>query len=211
MEIWATPHGFLKAALANNATSQPADGGSEVSFTIDGKHKYIGRINAQNQVERVQTWIDNPVLGDTPVEIDVLGLSRLQRRAVPGADRADAGRLSGARHHRLGGHHESGGRSARCPDAVRSLHAAAGQRRGGETGGRRLLREGRQPSQHRHRSARPHRRRRRAAERGAIGGGDREGEGDHPRTSRSSTWSTRTCTSITRAACAPMWTKARRS
>ena len=31
--------------------------------------KYAGRINAQNQVERVQTWIDNPVLGDTAVDI----------------------------------------------------------------------------------------------------------------------------------------------
>jgi glyoxylase-like metal-dependent hydrolase (beta-lactamase superfamily II) len=68
MEIWTTPHGFLKAAAANNATAQPVDGGgSNVSFTADG-HRYEGRINAQNQVERVQTWIDNPVLGDTPVE-----------------------------------------------------------------------------------------------------------------------------------------------
>jgi glyoxylase-like metal-dependent hydrolase (beta-lactamase superfamily II) len=67
MEIWSTPHGFLKAAQVNNATSQAADGGSEVSFTA-GKNKYVGRINAQNQVERVQTWIDNPVLGDTLVE-----------------------------------------------------------------------------------------------------------------------------------------------
>jgi glyoxylase-like metal-dependent hydrolase (beta-lactamase superfamily II) len=69
MEIWTTPHGFLKAAAANNATSQPANGGSDVSFTVGGKYRYLGRINAQNQVERVQTWIDNPVLGDTPVEI----------------------------------------------------------------------------------------------------------------------------------------------
>jgi glyoxylase-like metal-dependent hydrolase (beta-lactamase superfamily II) len=69
MEIWTTPHGFLKAAAVNNATSQPANGGSEITFTMAGNHKYVGRINAQNQVERVQTWIDNPVLGDTPVEI----------------------------------------------------------------------------------------------------------------------------------------------
>ena len=67
MEIWTTPHGFLKAAAANKATSQPGEGGSEVSFTADG-HRYVGRINAQNQVERVQTWIDNPVMGDTSVE-----------------------------------------------------------------------------------------------------------------------------------------------
>jgi glyoxylase-like metal-dependent hydrolase (beta-lactamase superfamily II) len=69
MEIWTTPHGFVKAAAANNATSQPMNGGSEVSFTVGGKSRYVGRINTQNQLERVQTWIDTPVLGDTPVEI----------------------------------------------------------------------------------------------------------------------------------------------
>jgi glyoxylase-like metal-dependent hydrolase (beta-lactamase superfamily II) len=68
MEIWTTPHGFLRAAAANNATVQPnSSGGSDVSFAI-GKNRYAGTINAQNVVERVQTWIDNPVLGDTPVE-----------------------------------------------------------------------------------------------------------------------------------------------
>ena len=66
MEIWTTPHGFLKAAAANNATSTPSEGGSEVTFS-SGKNKYVGIINAQNEVTRVQTWIDNPVLGDTEV------------------------------------------------------------------------------------------------------------------------------------------------
>jgi glyoxylase-like metal-dependent hydrolase (beta-lactamase superfamily II) len=68
MEIWSTPHGFVKAALANNAASTPANGGSEVSFMVGGKYKHVGRINAENQVEKVQTWIDNVVLGDTLVE-----------------------------------------------------------------------------------------------------------------------------------------------
>lgn len=68
MEIWVTPHGFLKAAAANKATSEAVEGGgSHVTFTVDGKFRYVGHINAQNQVERVETWIDNPVLGDTPV------------------------------------------------------------------------------------------------------------------------------------------------
>jgi len=66
MEIWTTPHGFLKAAVVNNATSTPSEGGSEVTFS-SGKNKYVGIINAQNEVARVQTWIDNPVLGDTEV------------------------------------------------------------------------------------------------------------------------------------------------
>src|SRR5919198_73562 len=38
MEIWSTPHGFVKAALANNATSQAAGGGAEVTFTA-GRNK----------------------------------------------------------------------------------------------------------------------------------------------------------------------------
>ena len=67
MEIWSTPQGFLRAAAANNATSTPADGGAEVTFTAGG-HKYVGTINAQNEVARVMTWIDNAVLGDTLVD-----------------------------------------------------------------------------------------------------------------------------------------------
>jgi glyoxylase-like metal-dependent hydrolase (beta-lactamase superfamily II) len=67
MEIWSTPQGFLKAALANNASSSAAGSGSEVTFTA-GNHKYVGTINGQNQVEKVQTWINNPILGDTLVE-----------------------------------------------------------------------------------------------------------------------------------------------
>lgn len=67
-EIWSTPQGFIKAALANNAASKPEKGGVEVSFTVDGKYRVIGNINARNEIERVQTWIDTPVLGDTLVE-----------------------------------------------------------------------------------------------------------------------------------------------
>jgi glyoxylase-like metal-dependent hydrolase (beta-lactamase superfamily II) len=67
MEIWTTPHGFLKAAAANNATVQAGEGSSEVSFTV-GKNRYVGTINGQNEVALVRTWIDNPVLGDTEVQ-----------------------------------------------------------------------------------------------------------------------------------------------
>jgi len=66
-EIWSTPQGFLKAALANKAKSKPAKGGVEVSFKA-GKYRYVGWINAKDRVERVRTWIDNPILGDTLVE-----------------------------------------------------------------------------------------------------------------------------------------------
>jgi len=67
-EIWSTPQGFLKAALANNATSKSTNKGTEVSFTVGDKYRYVGNLNANNEVELVQTWIDNPVLGDTLIE-----------------------------------------------------------------------------------------------------------------------------------------------
>jgi glyoxylase-like metal-dependent hydrolase (beta-lactamase superfamily II) len=67
-EIWATPQGFLKAAHANRATRQDSPDGKEISFTLGGKYRYVGTLNGKNQVEKVQTWIDNPVLGDTLVE-----------------------------------------------------------------------------------------------------------------------------------------------
>lgn len=67
-EIWATPQGFVRAALAHNAKLKKTKNGIEVSFVLDGKHRYVGEINAKNQVERVRTWIDGSVLGDTLVE-----------------------------------------------------------------------------------------------------------------------------------------------
>jgi glyoxylase-like metal-dependent hydrolase (beta-lactamase superfamily II) len=68
LALWATPQGFVKAATANNATAKKAKGGTEVSFTVGGKYKMTGIIDAQNQVERVQTWIDQPIVGDMLVE-----------------------------------------------------------------------------------------------------------------------------------------------
>ncbi|HTH41043.1 MAG TPA: MBL fold metallo-hydrolase [Rhodocyclaceae bacterium] len=67
-EIWSTPQGFVKAALANNATVKPVKDGAEVSFTLDGKYHYEGKLNSKSQVEWVKTWIDTPVLGDTLLE-----------------------------------------------------------------------------------------------------------------------------------------------
>lgn len=67
-EIWSTPQGFLKAAHDNKATHQSGKDGTEVSFTVGGKYRYVGTLNAKNEVEKIQTWIDSPVLGDTLVE-----------------------------------------------------------------------------------------------------------------------------------------------
>ena len=67
-EIWTTPQGFVRAAMANQATAKPVEGGTQVSFTL-GAQKYEGLIDANYHLVRVRTMIDNPVLGDTPVEV----------------------------------------------------------------------------------------------------------------------------------------------
>jgi len=64
-QLWITPHGFVKAAQANQATVK----GKTITFTAHGKHLMRGVINAENLVERVETTIRNPVLGDMPVEV----------------------------------------------------------------------------------------------------------------------------------------------
>jgi len=73
LALWALPQGFVKAAMANNATTRSARGGTEVSFVVGGKYKMTGTINAQGQVEKVQTWIDHPIVGDMLVETTYSG------------------------------------------------------------------------------------------------------------------------------------------
>jgi glyoxylase-like metal-dependent hydrolase (beta-lactamase superfamily II) len=74
LEIWLSPHGFLKGAMAAGANPSAVSmmiGPNKVtivSFTALGKYKVNGTINAQNMVERVQTWVPNPVFGDMVYE-----------------------------------------------------------------------------------------------------------------------------------------------
>jgi glyoxylase-like metal-dependent hydrolase (beta-lactamase superfamily II) len=72
LEIWMMPHGFLRAAAARNATVEARTIGGKkynvVTFVGDNKAKVNGYINEQNLVERVETLIDNPFLGDMPFE-----------------------------------------------------------------------------------------------------------------------------------------------
>ena len=72
LQIWMTPSGFLKTAASSNATvkSQTMSGKkySVVTFTGKNNAKVNGYINDQNMVEKVETWIDDPMLGDTMLE-----------------------------------------------------------------------------------------------------------------------------------------------
>jgi glyoxylase-like metal-dependent hydrolase (beta-lactamase superfamily II) len=72
LEIWMMPHGFLRAAATRNPTVAARTMGGKtyqvVTFVGDNKATVNGYINAQNLVERVETRIDNPFLGDMAFE-----------------------------------------------------------------------------------------------------------------------------------------------
>ena len=72
LEIWMTPHGFVRAAQTRNATVKAQKVGGKsfqvVSFTGDNKAQVNGYINEQHLIERVETWIDTAYLGDTLFE-----------------------------------------------------------------------------------------------------------------------------------------------
>jgi glyoxylase-like metal-dependent hydrolase (beta-lactamase superfamily II) len=66
-ELWASPHGFVKAAVANDARVKLTDEGMQVSFAI-GRYQYQGFVNRSHEVVWVKTFMDSNVLGDTPLE-----------------------------------------------------------------------------------------------------------------------------------------------
>jgi glyoxylase-like metal-dependent hydrolase (beta-lactamase superfamily II) len=79
VEIWITPWGFVKGATANSATVRAQRIGgkpySVVSWTPLKKapsgqdYRIVGYVNAENLIDRVETWVEHPVLGDLHVEV----------------------------------------------------------------------------------------------------------------------------------------------
>jgi glyoxylase-like metal-dependent hydrolase (beta-lactamase superfamily II) len=67
LQIWLTPHGFIKGAMENNATAKKIAMGTEISFQT-GKFTVTGTIDSRNMVTKTETYLPNPVLGDMPVE-----------------------------------------------------------------------------------------------------------------------------------------------
>jgi glyoxylase-like metal-dependent hydrolase (beta-lactamase superfamily II) len=76
VEVYLTPWGFLKGAAENSATVRLVAGKKLVTVTAPAKspggpaYRLVGTINARNLVERVQTWLDNPVFGDMLVDAE---------------------------------------------------------------------------------------------------------------------------------------------
>ena len=78
LQIWVTPWGFLKGAAANNATVR-TDRVNGVQYNVvtwspavkapSGQaYRVVGYIGPQNMVDRVETWVEHPVVGDLHVD-----------------------------------------------------------------------------------------------------------------------------------------------
>ena len=85
LEIWMNPHGFLKAARLPGANPRAVwrwelgemgrDGATTVpekvtvvSITVMGKYRVDATINKEYMLQRIHTWVPDPVLGDTNYE-----------------------------------------------------------------------------------------------------------------------------------------------
>jgi glyoxylase-like metal-dependent hydrolase (beta-lactamase superfamily II) len=65
LQLWTTPHGVVKAAMANKASVQ----GRAISFAVPGKFRVKATVDGQNLVEKIDAVAPHAVLGDVPVEI----------------------------------------------------------------------------------------------------------------------------------------------
>jgi glyoxylase-like metal-dependent hydrolase (beta-lactamase superfamily II) len=80
LEIWITPWGFLKGAANNEATVKRETIGGQPYQVVTwiapmkspgGKdYRVVGYINRDGLVEKVQTWVEQPVFGDMLVEAE---------------------------------------------------------------------------------------------------------------------------------------------
>ena len=77
LQIWLTPHGFLKGAAANAATlavtPRDRNGSVSLSFKAFDKYTVTGTLTRDNLVERVRTTIAHPLYGDSVIETQYSG------------------------------------------------------------------------------------------------------------------------------------------
>lgn len=66
-DYWTSPHAVVKAAVADKAKLAAAEGGAVFEVSRPGQWKARVFVGKGNLVERVESWVDSPVLGDMAV------------------------------------------------------------------------------------------------------------------------------------------------
>jgi glyoxylase-like metal-dependent hydrolase (beta-lactamase superfamily II) len=90
LNVWTTPWGFLKGAAANNASVRQQGGQQVVTFSPANlkspsgqPYTVTGYINGQNLVTKVETRVDNSVVGDLLVEFEYSNYQNMNGVQVP--------------------------------------------------------------------------------------------------------------------------------
>jgi glyoxylase-like metal-dependent hydrolase (beta-lactamase superfamily II) len=87
LQIWLTPHGFLKGAAANATTltagARDRNGSLALSFKAFNKYTVTGTLTRDNLVERVQTTVAHPLYGDMVLEAVYSGYKDVGGVKVP--------------------------------------------------------------------------------------------------------------------------------
>jgi len=90
LNIWTTPWGFLKGAAANAATVRRQGGLQVIAFSPPNlkspsgqTYTVTGYVNDRNLVTRVETQVDNAVVGDLLVEFEYANYQSMNGVQVP--------------------------------------------------------------------------------------------------------------------------------
>jgi glyoxylase-like metal-dependent hydrolase (beta-lactamase superfamily II) len=90
LNVWTTPWGFLKAAAANNASQRQQGGQQVLSFSPPNfkspsgqMYTVTGYINNQNLVTKVETRVEDNVVGDRLVEFEYSNYQNMNGVQVP--------------------------------------------------------------------------------------------------------------------------------
>jgi glyoxylase-like metal-dependent hydrolase (beta-lactamase superfamily II) len=89
IDILLTPWGFIKGAMAAKdvtaiTRNEYGERVTVVSFVALGKYRVNGTINSQNLIQRVQSWLPSPVVGDMYIETVYSNYRDINGLRVPG-------------------------------------------------------------------------------------------------------------------------------
>src|SRR5262245_12377458 len=91
LQIFLTPYGFIRLANENKATAETQTAGGRtlnvVTFNVprgNTTYRMRGYFSSDNLVEKIETWIDDPIFGDMLVEAEFSGYRNFEGLRFPG-------------------------------------------------------------------------------------------------------------------------------